>query len=100
MNWRKATFGVFLIFMVLSLQLIVAPQATAMSTTNASVTFRRAVVAWYDDEGRLQVNVTWVNATLNLTNLTGSPCACQNVSSCGAFNTSAHVNVSITLMFR
>ncbi|CAI1492668.1 conserved exported protein of unknown function [Thermococcus nautili] len=99
MNWRKTTFGVVLVFMVLSLQLIAAPQAMAMSTNNASVTFRRAVVAWYDDKGKLQMNVTWVNATLNLTNLTHSPCACQNASSCGAFNVSAHLNVSITTLY-
>ncbi len=99
MNWKKMTFGVVLVFMVLSLQLIAAPQAMAMSTSNASVTFRRAVVAWYDDKGRLEMNVTWVNATLNLTNLTHSPCACQNASSCGAFNMSAHVNVSITTLY-
>ncbi len=99
MNWRKATPGVFLIFMVLSLQLIAAPQAMAMGTSNASITFRRVVVAWYDGKGRLQMNVTAVNATLNLTNLTHSPCACQNASSCGAFNASAHVNVSIITLY-
>ncbi len=67
MNWRRTAFSLFLVAMVLSLQLIAAPQAMAMSTNNASITFRRAVVAWYDDKGRLQMNVTWVNATLNLT---------------------------------
>jgi hypothetical protein len=99
MNWKKTVFGLVLMTMVLSLQLIAAPQAMAMSTNNASITFRRAVVAWYDDEGKLQMNVTWVNATLNITNLTHSPCACQNVSSCGAFNTSAHYNVSIITLY-
>ena len=45
MNWRKTAFGVFLVAMVLSLQLIAAPQAMAMSTNNTSITLRRAVVA-------------------------------------------------------
>ena len=99
MNWRKFGLGLLMAFLVLSTQLVVAPQAAAMSTNNASVTFRRAVVAWYDDKGRLEMNVTWVNATLNLTNLTHSPCACQNASSCNAVNTSAHVNVSITTLY-
>jgi len=35
----------------LSTQLVVAPQAAAMSTNNASVTSRRAVVAWHDEKG-------------------------------------------------
>ncbi len=38
------------------------------------------------------------NATLNLTKLMHSPCACQNVSSCGAFNVS-HYNVSIVTLY-
>ncbi|WP_297417863.1 halocin C8-like domain-containing protein [Thermococcus sp.] len=92
MNWRKTAFGVFLVAMVLSLQLIVAPQAMAMSTNNASITFRRAVVAWYDDRGRLQMNVTWVNKVVNFTNLTkGCPLHKSNVT--------PKVNVSIVTLY-
>ncbi|WP_240911636.1 hypothetical protein [Thermococcus sp. LS1] len=69
MEWRRTAFGLFLVAMVLSLQLIAAPQAMAMSTNNASVTFRRAVVAWYDDRGRLQMNITWVNQNNRLREL-------------------------------
>ncbi len=98
MKWGKVGFSLVLVFMVLSLQLIAAPQAMAMSTNNASVTFRRAVVAWYDEKGKLEMNVTWVNATLNLTNLTHSPCACQNASSC-ASNLTANFNVSVVTLY-
>ncbi|WP_297063213.1 hypothetical protein [Thermococcus sp.] len=92
MNWRKSAFGVFLVAMVLSLQLIAAPQAMAMSTSNASVTFRRAVVAWYDNRGKLQMNVTWVNKVVNFTNLTkGCPLHHANIT--------PKVNVSIVTLY-
>ncbi|WP_297071269.1 hypothetical protein [Thermococcus sp.] len=92
MNWRKTTFGAFLVAMVLSLQLIAAPQAMAISTNNTSVTFRRAVVAWYDDSGRLQMNVTWVNKVVNLTNLTkGCPFNKSNVT--------PKLNVSVVTLY-
>ncbi|WP_297519846.1 hypothetical protein [Thermococcus sp.] len=92
MNLRKTAFGVFLVAMVLSLQLIAAPQAMAMSTNNTSITFRRAVVAWYDDRGRLQMNVTWVNKVVNFTNLTkGCPLHKSNVT--------PNVNVSIVTLY-
>ncbi len=98
-NWRKTAFGVFLVAIVLSLQLIAAPQAMAMSTNNASVTFRRAVVAWYDEKGRLQMNVTWVNRTIDFANLTNTSCACHNSSSCNASNLTAKVNVSVVALY-
>ncbi|WP_297476532.1 hypothetical protein [Thermococcus sp.] len=92
MNWGKTTFGVFLVAMVLSLQLVAAPQAMAMTANNTSITFRRAVVAWYDDKGRLQMNVTWVNKVLNFTNLTkGCPLH--------KFNVTPKVNVSIVTLY-
>ncbi|WP_297435507.1 hypothetical protein [Thermococcus sp.] len=92
MEWRKATFGLFLVFMVLSLQLIAAPQAMAMSTNNASVTFRRAVVAWYDENGKLEMNVTWINKVVNFTNLTkGCPLHHANVT--------PKVNVSVVTLY-
>ncbi len=92
MNWRKTAFGVFLVAMVLSLQLITAPQAMAMSTNNTSITFRRAVIAWYDDRGRLQMNVTWVNKVVNFTNLTkGCPLHKSNVT--------PKVNISIVTLY-
>ena len=92
MNWRKTAFSLFLLAMVLSLQLIAAPQAMAMSTNNASITFRRAVVAWYDDKGRLQMNVTWVNKVVNFTNLTkGCPLHKSNVT--------PKVNVSVVTLY-
>ncbi|WP_237705136.1 hypothetical protein [Thermococcus zilligii] len=71
----------------------------AMGVNNSSVTFRRAVVAWYDEKGKLEMNVTWVNETLNLTGLANSPCACLNASSCGALNESNHYNVSIVTLY-
>ncbi len=92
MNWRRTAFSLFLVAMVLSLQLIAAPQAMAMSTNNASITFRRAVVAWYDDKGRLQMNVTWINKVVNFTNLTkGCPLYKSNVT--------PKVNVSIVTLY-
>ena len=99
MNWRKTAFGVFLVAMVLSLQLIAAPQAMAMTANNTSITFRRAVVAWYDDRGRLEMNVTWVNKTIDFANLTNSSCACHNSSSCNASNLTANVNVSVVTLY-
>ncbi|CAD5243614.1 hypothetical protein [Thermococcus camini] len=59
-GWAKKVGAVLLLAMLLSLQLIAAPQAAAMTANNASITFRRAVVAWYDDKGRLEMNVTWI----------------------------------------
>ncbi|ASJ01130.1 hypothetical protein [Thermococcus gorgonarius] len=92
MNWRKTAFGVFLIVMVLNLQLIAAPQAMAMSTNNSSITFRRAVVAWYDEKGKLQMNVTWINKVVNFTNLTnGCPLHESNVT--------PKVNVSVVTLY-
>ena len=92
MNWRKTAFGVFLVAMVLSLQLIAAPQAAAMTANNTSVTFLRAVVAWYDDKGKLQMNVTWVNKVVNFTNLTkGCPLHKSHVT--------PKVNVSIVTLY-
>ncbi|WP_258083318.1 halocin C8-like domain-containing protein [Thermococcus thermotolerans] len=96
MMWKKTAFGVFLVAMVLSLQLIAAPQAMAMSVNNSSVTFRRAVIAWYDDKGRLQMNVTWVNKTIDFSNLTNSSCACHNSSSCSVVSP---LNVSIVTLY-
>jgi len=93
MNWKKVGFSVVLVFMVLSLQLIAAPQAMAMSTNNASITFRRAVVAWYDDQGKLEMNVTWVNNTIDFANLTD-----HNSSSC-ASNLTANLNVSVVTLY-
>jgi len=51
-------WAVLLLAMLLSLQLIAAPQTAAMTANNFSVTFRSAVIAWYDEKGRLQMNVT------------------------------------------
>ncbi len=92
MKWGKTAFGVFLVVMVLSLQLIAAPQAMAMSTNNTSITFRRAVVAWYDNKGRLQMNVTWVNKTIDFANLTkGCPLHKSNIT--------PKVNVSVVTLY-
>ncbi|WP_240910569.1 hypothetical protein [Thermococcus sp. GR6] len=88
--------AVILLAMLLSLQLIAAPQATAMTANNSSITFRRAVVAWYDDKGRLQMNVTWVNKTIDFANLTNASCACHNSSSCSAVNS---LNVSVVTLY-
>ncbi|WP_456443766.1 hypothetical protein [Thermococcus sp.] len=71
----------------------------AMSTNSTSITFRRAVVAWYDNKGRLQMNVTWVNKTIDFANLTNSSCACHNSSSCSASNVSANVNISVVTLY-
>ena len=92
-------FRGFFVAMVLSLQLVAAPQAMAMSTNNTSVTFRRAVVAWYDDKGRLQMNVTWVNKTIDFANLTNTSCPCHNSSSCNASNMSVNLNVSVITLY-
>ncbi|AFL95081.1 hypothetical protein CL1_0876 [Thermococcus cleftensis] len=92
MNWKKTVFGLVLMTMVLSLQLIAAPQAMAMSTNNASITFRRAVVAWYDDEGKLQMNVTWINKVVNFTNITND-CPYRNS------NMTPNVNVSAVTLY-
>ncbi|WP_297090093.1 hypothetical protein [Thermococcus sp.] len=98
MKWRKTAFGVFLVAMLLSLQLIAAPQAMAMTANSSSVTFRRAVVAWYDEKGQLQLNVTWINQTIDFANLTNSSCACQDSSSC-ASNLTANLNVSVVTLY-
>ncbi|MDV3104669.1 hypothetical protein [Thermococcus waiotapuensis] len=99
MNWGKFALSFFLVALLLSLELIAAPQAMAIGVNNSSVTFRRAVVAWYDEKGKLDMNVTWVNATLNLTGLANFLCACRNASSCGALNESNHYNVSIVTLY-
>ncbi len=64
----------------------------AMSTNSTSITFRRAVVAWYDNKGRLQMNVTWVNTVVNFTNLTkGCPLHKSNAT--------PKVNVSVVTLY-
>jgi len=92
-GWAKKAGAMLLLAMLLSLQLIAAPQAMAMSTNNASVTFRRAVVAWYDDKGKLEMNVTCVNNTIDFANLTD-----HNSSSC-ASNLTANLNVSVVTLY-
>ena len=98
-DWAKKVGAVLLLAMVLSLQLIAAPQAAAMAANNSSVTFRRAVVAWYDEKGRLQMNVTWVNRTIDFANLANTSCTCHNSSSCNASNLTAKVNVSVVTLY-
>ncbi|ACJ15582.1 hypothetical protein AF1568 [Thermococcus onnurineus NA1] len=95
----KKVGAVFLLALLLSLQLIAAPQAAAMTANNSSVTFRRAVVAWYDEKGRLQMNVTWVNRTIDFANLTNTSCPCHNSSSCTS-NLTTNVNVSVVTLYR
>ena len=63
------------------------------------MTFRRAVVAWYDERGRLQMNVTWVNKTIDFANLTNTSCPCHNSSSCNASNLTANFNVSVVTLY-
>ncbi|USS40240.1 hypothetical protein NF865_07880 [Thermococcus aggregans] len=98
MKWRKFGLGLLVAFLVLSTQLIAVPQAVAMSADNASVTFRRAVVAWHDEKGRLQMNITWINRTIDFANLSNSHCACHNSSSCSS-NVTANVNVSVATLY-
>ncbi len=99
MEWRTTAFGVFLVAMLLSLQLIAAPQAMAVSTNNSSVTFRRTVIAWYDEMGQLQLNVTWINQTIDFANLTSTSCPCHNSSSCNASNLTSNLNVSVVTLY-
>nr|WP_245250276.1 hypothetical protein [Thermococcus stetteri] len=81
--------------MLLSLQLVATPQAVAMTTSNSTITFRRAVVAWYDEKDKLQLNVTWVNKTIDFANLTNVSCSCHNSSSCSGTN----LNVSVVTLY-
>jgi len=77
---------------MLSPQLSAVPQAMAMSTSNSSITFKRVVVAWYEDKGKLYMNVTWVNKVVNLTNLTrGCPIHNSNVT--------PKINVSVVTLY-
>ncbi|WP_209475748.1 hypothetical protein [Thermococcus stetteri] len=76
-NWRKTAFGVFLFAMLLSLQLIAAPQAMAMTANSSSVTFHRAVVAWYDEKGQLQLNVATVLACAACLGVSAGMCMLQ-----------------------
>ncbi|NJE86023.1 hypothetical protein E3E23_09340 [Thermococcus sp. CX2] len=98
-GWVRKVGALLLLAMLLSLQLIATPQATAMTANNSSVTFRRTVVAWYDDNGRLQMNATWVNKTIDFANLTNASCACHNSSSCSASNLTANFNVSVVTLY-
>ncbi|MDV3103084.1 halocin C8-like domain-containing protein [Thermococcus waiotapuensis] len=96
MNWGKFALSFFLVALLLSLELIAAPQAMGMGASNSSVTFRRAVVAWYDEKGKLDMNVTWVNKIIDFTNLTNNSCVCSN---CSASNASANINVSVVTLY-
>ncbi|WP_297420541.1 hypothetical protein, partial [Thermococcus sp.] len=52
----------------------------------------RAVVAWYDEKGRLQMNVTWINKVVNFTNLTkGCPLHKSNAT--------PKLNVSVVTLY-
>ncbi|WP_297435978.1 hypothetical protein [Thermococcus sp.] len=96
-GWAKKVGAVLLLAMLLSLQFGTVQETKAL-TDNSSVTFRRAVVAWYDERGRLQMNVTWVNKTIDFANLTNSSCACHNSSSCTS-NLTANFNVSVVTLY-
>ncbi|WP_457751446.1 hypothetical protein [Thermococcus sp.] len=98
-DWTRKIGAVLLLAMLLSLQLIAAPQAVAMTANNSSVTFRRAVVAWYDEKGKLQMNVTWINQTIDFANLTNTSCPCHNSSSCNASNLTSNFNVSVVTLY-
>ncbi|WP_371731566.1 hypothetical protein [Thermococcus sp. MV11] len=98
-GWVRKVGALLLLAMLLSLQLGTVQETKALTASNSSVTFRRTVVAWYDDTGKLQMNVTWVNKTINFANLTNASCACHNSSSCSASNLTSNFNVSVVTLY-
>ncbi|WP_232460716.1 hypothetical protein [Thermococcus barossii] len=98
-GWVRKVGALLLLAMLLSLQLGTVQETKALTANNSSVTFRRTVVAWYDDTGKLQMNVTWVNKTIDFANLTNASCACHNSSSCSASNLTANFNVSVVTLY-
>ncbi|WP_240920725.1 hypothetical protein [Thermococcus sp. CX2] len=98
-GWAKKVGAVFLLALLLSLQFGTVQETKALTENATSITFRRAVVAWYDDKGKLQLNITWVNQTIDFANLTNSSCACHNSSSCSASNLTANLNVSVVTLY-
>ncbi|WP_456468385.1 hypothetical protein [Archaeoglobus sp.] len=55
--------------------------AMAVTEANDEILLKRSVVASLDEKGKLQLNVTWVNETINLGNLScsnNSCCSCEN----------------------
>jgi len=55
--------------------------AIAVTETADEILLKRVVVASMNEKGKLLLNVTWINETLNLGNMScpnGSCCACEN----------------------
>ncbi|AFL95020.1 hypothetical protein CL1_0815 [Thermococcus cleftensis] len=98
-GWVRKVGALLLLAMLLSLQLGTVQETKALTASNSSVTFRRTVVAWYDENGKLQLNVTWVNKTIDFANLTNASCACHNSSFCSASNLTANFNVSVVTLY-
>ncbi|AEH23946.1 hypothetical protein [Pyrococcus yayanosii] len=94
----KKVCVVLLLAMMLSLQFGTVQETKALTDNATSITFRRAVVAWYDEKSRLQMNVTWINQTIDFANLTNTSCPCHNSSSC-ASNLTANFNVSVVTLY-
>ncbi|CUX77731.1 hypothetical protein [Thermococcus chitonophagus] len=70
-----------------------------MNPGNSSITFRRAVVAWHDEKYRLQMNVTWVDKTINFANLTNSSCSCCNSCNASSCSLIVKLNTSVVTLY-
>lgn len=62
--------------------------AMAASEANSEILLKRVVVASLDEKGKLQLNVTWVNQTINLGNM-----SCTNSSCCSCGNDTCPVTL-------
>ncbi len=72
-----------------------AMPAVAMAETTNEILLKRVVVASLDERGKLQLNVTWVNQTIDFGNITcngNCSCACNSSNSCPAMNYSVDIS--------
>lgn len=69
-----------LLLVLVILGSVVSP-AVAVTETTDEILLKRVVVASMDEKGKLLLNVTWINRTINLGNVScanGSCCSCEN----------------------
>ena len=84
---------VAVLLVLVMLDSVVSP-AVAITETSNEILLKRVVVASMDEKGKLQLNVTWINKTINLGNVScanGSCCPCEN-DTCPAMLYSVDIN--------
>lgn len=82
---KAAKTGLAVSLVLVMLSSVVSPAMAVTETTN-EILLKRVVVASMDEKGKLQLNVTWVNQTINFGNAScgNCSCACNSSDTCPA----------------